>query len=1004
MAKIHQSNKKFNLIWIPLVGFVSVFLVVADVMMNKYSASLDTYLGMGEKVITGGGHYNESDTDYYQEKFPRTMDGKIASSKAASQVAEALSDEGEVLLKNDGTLPLTKQSKLTPFGYRYLNPVMTGTGSGAATLIQDYVKKPAQALASYFSVNPTMEAALKNGVVKYATSQGYAGAADNNGTFAGATSSVGEYEPSLYQAGDIGDYQTALVFIGRQGGEGGDLQMTPYYSDSTGTNQIARHQLQLMPYEKEMISFAKAHCSKVIVVVNSSNPLELGSLQDDAGINAILWVGTTGSRGFESMAKILCGEVNPSGKTVDCYARDFTLDPTFVNYGDFSYSNGNKSKYVEYEEGIYLGYKYYESRFQASAYTNAVVYPFGYGLSYGSDKLSQSLSDVVLDETKKTITLSGSIANGSSYDQKVVSEIYLDAPYSSQSKIEKAKKSLVDFVKTDVKANSTATFSLSFALEDIASYDEEGYYTTGKGSYVIESGDYRFVLGKNSHEEWGSKSLSFANSLVYADSTSLSGAKAIGKRDSDKQVASNLFNAMTDYLDGKGDYGAAGACSRLSRQDDFASPTSAPQSKAAPAKVLADILCSEQGSFDYSDLLRARYGTSLPLDKASNGMKLSMLRGLAYDDPSWEKLLDQLDYDSIQTQYLIGYGAFNTAKVDALGKGATTSSDGPQAIGKTGIANGTGAACAYPAEVVIAATWNKELAKKMGNSIGEESLAQNANEWYGPACNLHRSPFLGRVYEYYSEDAVLSGYMAKSVIEGAGEKGFSPFLKHFALNDQETNRGGVCTWAGEQAMRELYLKPFEIAVKKASVTSSYLKLSDAATQTYSPATYTFKATSGIMTSMNYLGGVWASESYALNNDLLRDEWGFQGAVITDSATPANNQCNNALSAGNDFWLNFHQGSYIQNTGDGLVRWSVREAAHNIGYMVTNSNAMQAVGPDQEYYYTTSPWQIGLIAANSVIWPLVALFAAYDAWRFLDSKKHPDKYQPSHKREQNSPKC
>jgi beta-glucosidase len=991
MAKQHMSTKKFNLIYLPIVGFTVALLITADVVMNKYSASLDTYLGMGQKVITGGGHYNESDTDYYDETYPRSMDGKIASSEAASKVAERLSDEGEVLLKNDGTLPLTKQSKITPLGYRYLNPVMTGTGSGAATLIQDYVRKPAQALAEYFNVNAAMEGKLKNGTVKYATSQGYQGAADNNGTFAGATSSVGEYDPALYEAGDIGDYTTALVFIGRQGGEGGDLQMTPYYSDSAQQNQIAKHQLQLMPYEKEMISFAKAHCSKVIVIVNSSNPLELGDLQKDSSINAILWVGTTGCRGFESMAKILCGEVNPSGKTVDCYYRDFTADPTFKNYGDFSYSNGNKSKYVEYEEGIYLGYKYYESKFSGSAYDDAVVYPFGYGLSYGDSAISQTLDSVSLDATTKTITVKGNITNGSSYAQKVVSEVYLDPAYSSSSKIEKAKKNLVDFAKTAVAANSSASFSISFNQEDIASYDEEGYYSAGKGSYVIEEGDYRFVLGKNSHEEWGSKSLNFPQSLVYADSGSATNSTYLGKRPSDAKVVNNLFKEMSDYMKGEGDYASMGSCSLLTRSDAFASGVTAPNSKAASEKLLQQIQASIDGSFDYNEQLKARYGSSAPSANANNGMRLSMLRGLAYDDPAWEKLLDQLDYDSTQTQYLIGYGAFNTAKVDALGKGATTSSDGPQAIGKTGIADGTGAACAYPAEAVIAATWNKELAKEMGVSIGEESLAQNANEWYGPACNLHRSPFLGRVYEYYSEDAVLSGYMATSVIEGAASKGFSPFLKHFALNDQETNRSGVCTWADEQTMRELYLKPFEMAVKKAKVTTKYLKLTDEASETYALAETSQNATTGIMTSMNYIGGVWASESYALNTDLLRNEWGFQGAVITDSATPSNNQCNNALASGNDFWLNFHQGSYLQNTGDSLVRWSVRTAAHNIGYMVANSNAMQSVGPKQEYYYTTSPWQIGLITANSVLWPLVALFLGYDAWRYYDSKKHPDKY-------------
>lgn len=999
-----MSNFKFRCIIIPIVVFLTAFAIAGTLVSDYFAASLDNYLGRGKIVYDGHATgFTAADTVYYDQPFERSDKGKLDASHAGYRVAEMLSDEGEVLLKNNGVLPLAEKTKVTPMGFRYTSPVMTGTGSGAATLLQDFVVRPRDALGKYFDVNKTVEDKLFNADPVYATAKGYKGKADSNGQFSGATSSVGEFEPSkLYRAADIGEYKTAIVFIGRQGGEGNDLQMTPYYDKS---EKIADHQLQLMPYEKETIAFAKLTCDNVVVIVNSPNPIELGELHDDDGIDAMLWVGTTGCRGFESMAKILCGKVNPSGALVDTYYRNFAADPTFVNYGAFYYTNdadfshrneegSAKAHFVEYEEGIYLGYKYYETRYgnDEAEYARQMVYPFGYGLHYDDEKISQTLSDVVLEDG--TVTVTGKITNGSARDVKEIVQIYYDPPYYKDgSAIEKASKNLVAFDKIEVAANAEKDFTISFAAEDMASYDYKGYYTDGKGSYVLEKGAYGIHLADNAHVSFGHKTVTLDKTTVYADGTDGGDTVYVGKRASDAVTASNLYDYVSDYMDGEGEFGSEGACDNLTRADGFEHGTTAPQNKKAAAAIVEQFKRSTDGTFDYDKYIEDEYGTNAPTSGAKNGLVLSELRGLDYDDPLWEQLLDQLEYSGEglkQLNKLLGNGSFNTAKVDAIGKGTTSDSDGPQAIGKTGVSDGTGAACAYPAEVVIAATWNKELAEAMGSAIGDEALAQGSNGWYAPACNIHRSPFLGRVYEYYSEDAALSGYMAMYVVQGAAKKGYTAYIKHFAVNDQELGRVALMTWANEQALREIYFKPFEIAVKYGRVTEKYIACTDRETGTYEVRTKERRAATAMMTSMNYIGAVWTTLDRKLNTDLLRGEWGFEGAVITDSATPEKKQLLNAAQAGNDFFLTFMSSS-VHDSSSPVAQWTIRQAVHNIAYSVVNGNAMQNVGPGQSFHFAMSPWKIGIVVMDVVIGLLVAGGIAWIVARTVFEKKNPDKY-------------
>lgn len=1002
MAKKLRNNILFHAITIPSSVLLLGLLIGGTVTANYFAPSLDNYLGRGEIVYSkGSASFTDEEIRYYKQPFEKSKEGKYDASVEGYKVTEEIANEGIILLKNNNdVLPLAKNSKVSPLGYRYVDPIMTGKGSGAATLLQPFVINAKQGLNNYFDVNKKFEAILDGASPRFATENGYKTKADGSGQFSGATTSVAEFPSNIYQASEIGDYKTAIVFIGRQGGEGDDLQMTPYYSDHKGGTKIANHQLELMPDELEMIDFAKANFEKVVVIVNSPNPMEIGGLKNDDDIDALLICATTGSRGFESLGKILSGEVNPSGRMVDTYYADFEKDPTYKNFGEYNYLNGGQ--FAEYEENIYVGYKYYETRYgnDESAYASQVTYPFGYGLHYQNDKISQSLTSVALEND--VVTVKGTVKNESSLAVKETVQVYYSAPYHNtlgESFIEKSSKNLVNFEKVEVPANSSANFEIKFNLEDMASYDYKGFYSNKAGSYVLESGQYDIYLAKNSHDSWGHESITLDKNIVYYTEGNVANSEYVGKRNSDEVLATNQFKEMNDYMDGEGEFGASGKTTQISRNDDFAAEPSSPILKNAPQAVIDALKDSDQGS-DYKDKIIAKYGNEEPTSGAKNGLVLSELRGLDYDDPLWDKLLDQLVYtgeDLNELAKLFGQGSFNTAKITAIGKPTTSESDGPQAIGKTGMSDGAGAANAYTGEIVLAATWNKSLAEKMGVSIANEALAQGSNGWYAPACNIHRSPFQGRVYEYYSEDAVLSGFMAQFTVQGASSQGYTPYMKHFAVNEQENGRSGLATWVNEQALREIYLKPFEMAVKGGSITEKYLEKVESTdangnvSYAYVSKEKTRKAAIAMMASLNRIGASMTCTDYSLTTTVLRDEWGFQGVVISDSYTPINNQLISGLSAGCDFYLSFMRSTVPDSTSP-YARWAMRQAVHNICYAVVNSNAMQGVGPSMTYSYAMSPW-IWIVVAFDIVTGLGALtLIGLNVYRVIDKKKHPENYK------------
>lgn len=661
-------------------------------------------------------------------------------------------------------------------------------------------------------------------------------------------------------------------------------------------------------------------------------------MNDDA-VGAVLWVGTPGATGCNAIAKVLTGEVNPSGKTVDTFAYDLTSAPSYYNAGDFSYSNteaGNAAifagtgdaavgnlpnYYVNYTEGIYVGYRYYET---AAAdgfidYDSTVQYPFGYGLSYTT--FDQKLDDVTDDGT--TITATVTVTNTGSVAGKQVAEIYAAAPYTKGG-IEKSSVALAGFGKTKLlEPGESQTLEISFDREDLASYDYTGVKAEG-GAYVLEAGDYGIQLQTDSHNVVAKKTIHVDEDVIYDDAHD-------GKRASDLVEAKNRFDAAGSDAD----------LTYVSRADWAGTmPTErTPVSTEASDKIL-DALNNKE-PLDNSETEDVTFG-------AKNGLKLSDMKGLDYDDPQWDKLLDQVTLDEMKI--LVGNAGWMTTGVKSVEKPALVECDGPNGVNNIiGQVNGT----QLVGQSNLGYTWNTELAARVGELFAQEAKALNIAGLYAPAANTHRTAFGGRNYEYVSEDGLLTGKIVAAEAKAIQGQGVYCYLKHFAVNDQETHRadsGGLVTWLNEQSLREIYLRPFEICVKEAGNT-------------------------GMMSSYNRIGATPVAESKELLTDVLRGEWGFKGAVITDCTMAAGtSDVNRSVRAGNDINLNYLQDTAMtaDTTDTAAGHQALRRATKNVLYMVVNSDALGSThNLDMPSTIRTGCIVFGVVA--------IALFGMY-LWR------------------------
>ena len=846
---------------------------------------------------------------------------------ASLSITERIGAEGFVLLKNDeNTLPLSNSTtKLNVFGWASTQPYLGGTGSSASGSVA-----AVDILGSLQNAGYETNQTLTDLYTAYASERPGADMFGQNMTLPEPT--VASYTAEIMdEAKAFSD--AAIVVIARGGGENYDLPTDMYgvihgtynisaqvsnnsenypYTKVTYTNNgdyddfdEGESYLELSNTEEALIKMVCDNFDKVVLVVNSCNPMELGFVNDYA-IDAVMLAPAAGAQGFAALGTLLSGELSPSGRTADTWVYDLLDTPTINNIGINAYSNVDEIRdtvlaadatyqgsmsFVNYVEGIYVGYKFYETAAEEGLidYDSTVQYPFGYGLSYTTFEKKIS----AFEENGDTINMEVTVTNTGSAAGRDVVELYFTPPYANGG-IEKASVNLIDFEKTaTLRPNESVTVAFTVNKEDLAAYDSTGVKCEN-GGYVLEAGEYVLSVRSDSHTVCDSQSFTVDSDILYNAQ----------KRASDNTVAVNQFE---DYS--RGDF------VQLSRADGFANYAQACGTPlSADALTMTDTMkevVSSQlwGYYDYKDHEDA--DAQKPNQGDKNGLTLAEMTGLDYDDPKWETLLDQLDFKDMSA--LVNTGGWQTVAVESVGKIATSDCDGPAGLNNfiTG-ASGT----TYPSEVLMAQTWSKEVAYEIGSSMGSEFAAANNFGWYGPAMNIHRSAFAGRNFEYYSEDGVLSGLIAVNEANGAAQYGVYPYLKHFAMNDQELGRTSILlTFADEQAIREIFLRPFEIAVKG----------------------FEGKALA-VMSSYNWIGTVPSCANSALLNTVLRDEWGFKGMVETDYDGSYGFMITDAvIKNGGDLMLGY--GSYATNEltkKSATQAVAMRRASHNILYTVANS--------------------------------------------------------------------
>lgn len=954
-VKARMSNKKYLAIWIPVIALVTIITVVANVALNVATGWVASQLGSGTYTFTNSEESEGWDTDYYEADYADLE----AVDAAALDLVEEIGAGGIVLAKNDAAaLPLSAGAQVTMLGRAAADPVFGGSGSGSVDTNSAINARLGLENAG-FGVNDAVYTAIADFAAE--NPRGYI-EMDKPEV---STYNIGEMPVAGYEAqsSTFSQYDdAAVVFIGRPGGEGGDLTQ-----DMTGWDDNAepgQHQLELNKDERDLIALAKDSFDTVVVVVNASTTVELGDLQSDAGVDAILLAGSPGATAFNALGRIISGDVNPSGHTVDLWASDFTADPTYANFGGFLYNNltpsypvpvtesatsnanvTDEAPFVNYAEGIYYGYRYYETAAVEGFidYEDAVVYPFGYGLSYTD--FAWKIASTEAGAVDGTISVTVDVTNTGEVAGRDVVQLYYSAPYTPGG-IEKSAVVLGGFAKTDViEPGATASVTVEVAVEDLASYDY-----LGEKAYVLEAGDYELSVRTDSHTvAAGTEPFTYTvdADVVYAGDS---------HRASDLEAVTNQFDDVSAQFTTSGEAGKIPVMSRA----DFAG--------TFPTAPTEDMLVADEAvaaGFDVWDHegAAAAFEGEMPTTGANSDLSLIDMRGLAKDDPKWNEILDSLSVGDMSAMLL--NGAYQTAAIGSIGKPQTLEPDGP--AGFSSFINSEINGTAYPSEVLIAQTWDVDLGTAMGVMLGNEAIFKNINGWYAPAVNLHRSPFGGRNFEYYSEDPVLSGQLLTAVANGVGTKGVYTLIKHFAMNEQETNRvnNGIATWATEQTIREIYLKPFEIGVKNISMDVKYLS-DDQGT-----VSETTIGAAGIMSSFNRIGATWAGGSVALMDTVLRGEWGFEGFAITDFNLYPYMNPNEGINAGSDLMLTFQPSKSFNDGSSAKAVTDIRQATHNILFTVANSNAMNGLAPGATVAYTPPAWVVWQIVITSVVGLLLA---------------------------------
>lgn len=866
-----------------------------------------------------------------------------ATVSKANELAKDVQSEAVTLLKNDDSnLPLSGK-KVNVFGWGSTNPVYGGTGSGSMS--KQY--KTVSLLDGMKQAGLKTNTELSKLYTDYRKDRPEVGMFAQDWTLPEVPAK--QYSDKLVSdAKDFSD--EAVVVLTRVGGEGADLPTDmkakgiTYKNNSKDYDDFQKGEsfLQLSKTERDMIDLVTSNFKKVTLVYNGANTFQFDFLNDYPQIQSVVWCPPAGQTGFSALGEVLAGETNPSGKTSDTFLKNLTKSVSYNNFGKFEYTNmaDKAAKYkgftgddvtaipgfVNYSEGIYVGYKFYETASDEGLinYDDTVAFPFGYGLSYTS--FDQKLDSVKYKGGKVTVT--ATVTNTGDKAGKDVVEVYYNPPYTDGG-IEKASKNLAGFEKTkELQPGESQKVTVKFDDDDMASYDYKG-----AKAYVLEKGDYDISIQSDSHHVIDHKAITVKDTVTYdSDSNTHNG---------DKTVATNQFDDV------------AGDVTYLSRADHFANYKEA---TAAPTNFKMSDKAKETfyNNSNYDPKKFDKDSDKMPTTGAKNGLKLSDMYGKDYDDADWDKLLDQLTFDDMDN--LIANGGYGTQALKSVGKIQLTDADGPASLNNnfTGVGS-----IGFPASTAFACTWNKDLAKQFGEMIGDMAHDMHVAGWYAPAMNIHRNAFSGRTFEYFSEDSLLSGVMASSEISGAKSKGVYSFMKHFALNDQETKRTEMlCTWTNEQAMREIYLKPFEMSVKEGGAQA-------------------------VMSSFNYIGNTYAGADSALLQTVLRGEWGFKGFVLTDYFGGYGYQnADQEVRAGNDSMLATTKiTNHITDKSATSVK-AMRQAAHNILY--TASNSWQYANGEPKV--ATPIWKTAMYVAWGVVAVLVIGLEFLTIKRYLSRKK------------------
>lgn len=947
--------KRAGKVWaIVSLCLIVLMLVVTILASTVFFDLIGSFLGRSVPI------YEDGIASMYPATQSASKDEAFANANAKNI---EICSEGFVLLKNEqNALPLASGAKVSVFGKNSVDLSYGGSGSSAFTGI-DYKTMDDSLTEAGFQTNAALRKFYED---DRASGAGRSSNSSDLDSGDNEVITVGETPQSMYTQQVKDSYKefgdAAIVVITRIGGEGFDLPR--YQGDTEGAVSEDSHYLELDQNEIDLLTaVTDGSFGKVIVVFNIPSAFEAAFLEDTAyasfadKIDAAVWTGFAGGEGIMALGKILNGEVSPSGRLVDTWAADFSKDPTFVNFGTgpspaFSdkYTNG-QYYFVDYEEGVYVGYRYYETRALTDGedwYAENVVYPFGYGLSY--TQFAWEVGQPSTSEIKKdgTIEIDVTVTNTGAVAGKEVVQLYCTPPYY-EGGIEKAAKVLCGFAKTgELQPNESETVTLSFDPYYAASYDYRDANGNSFCGYELESGDYILSVAHNAHETEKAFECSLYEDIRYSEDpvsqntveNRYTGAE--GYTDSDYQLSTVLSRS-----DWEGTWPDAPTASEMTLSDDMLdelldeSPND-PNDLSGEAMPDFDM----EGTLTIRDLLPGSSPEPSPQPI------------IAYDDPAWEELLDRCSVEELEK--LINEGCYSTQAIEGIGLPATQHGDGPAGFTYFLNKDAVFGTCHYCSEPVMAATFNEELMEELGNTIGEEGYwgndktGQPYSSIYAPGVNIHRSMFGGRNAEYFSEDPLLSGKMAAAEIRGCQEMGVICMVKHFAANEQETHRArnGDVSWLTEQALREIYLRSFEIAVKEGE-------------------------SRGLMTSFNRIGLKWTGGDYRLITEILRDEWGFQGTVICDFNTHPEYMFSRQMAyAGGDLNLANTPVAWVDPTdvGDLVV---LRRCAKNVIYSLANSNAMngEVIG------YRMPDWQIIVLVVDAAIllgviaWGAVGLMQA-----------------------------